>query len=354
MSQEEALEEDRREVMELLDKPLPPDPPAAAKRNRNSFQPPPTQRLLDVSPGPLPTRHGSIAGIGVGVTTPSARLSGAHSLCEPASSPLRLSSSVASSPARSQPGSEGSSHASSGGSGRSSIQLDIPPSVVGLDHTAQTYDRPPSRAFQGRSANAAVMGGFDLRAYNTFTRGRDYSRRCAHRGLSLDSRIRPSCRPSGRSLSPQSVRWDTNPFDLAARSEKIITEQGKIIEKSTAHRYLSDEALAQSSGSLARLAKPRSCQGWESDGARSSGEERLEKDPYDSGSNAAETSEEECDTTSSEDETGAGVQRKGSKRGRKGPADIGSPTQDGAASARSNPPQTQLAAAEEERTSGCQ
>lgn len=355
MSQEDAVERERREVMELLEKPLTPDPPATAKGNRISFQPPSVRTTSDVSPGPLPARHGSIAGIGVGVTPPSTRRSDALGVSEPASSRLRLSLSAASSPARSQAGSEGAPSASSGDLRRAPAQFNMSPSDVDQGLPAyvtrpqlQPQERSPSKAIQGRNATATLMGRFESRSFNGASKGRDDTRRRSQRRLSLDS----STVPSGHSLFPLSTQWmKTDPFNVAARSETSVTERGQVIDKSIAHQYLSDEALPQSSGSLARLARPGSRQGSDSDGTCFPEEGRLEIDLCNGVSNALETSDEENGTTSSEDDASRGVQGKSSKRGRNKPLDNCSPTQgNGPSSSNSKAPQSQLEAAEEERT----
>jgi hypothetical protein len=69
MSLEQALEEERREILELLEGRT---APQATARVRRGSSPAPVRSLLDTSPDPAAyMRHGSIAGIGVGVTQSS-------------------------------------------------------------------------------------------------------------------------------------------------------------------------------------------------------------------------------------------------------------------------------------------
>lgn len=362
MSLEAALEEERLQVVELLEGPRRASVPPAATRRDVPLTQPPVRSMLDVSPGPLPARHGSIAGIGVGVTPPSHRGSGPIILNEPASSPLRLSSSVASSPTSPERPPSGSVDDPSNGSNvvpseshvadrsgvdiHSDYKFDMQPSAPDQGpkrvSQPQAQDRPPSRAVQGKNAVAAVMGGFDLKAIPTLSRGRDSTRRISPRGLSLDSR--PS--HAGRSLSPKSARLlSANPINLAFRAGRLVTDKGKVIDKDSAYRHLSDEAMSRASGSLANLPRPASRQGSDADGQT---DERLEKDMYDSENNPIDTSEEEYDTSSSEDDSSLRA-RRGSKRGRKRSLDLHSSAEDDAMDFKSKPPQTLLAAAEEER-----
>ena len=364
MSLEAALEEERREVVEILEgnprrASIPP-----ARTERAPYTQPPVRSMLDPAPGPLPARHGSIAGIGVGVTPPGDRAPGNIVLNEPASSPLRLSSVV--SPSSSPERAPGDSVGVPSGSldtvsGKRNSMIDKSVANVLSDRQsdtqssqepgpprhvtyAQTQDRPPSRAVQGKNAMAAVMGGFDLKAIPTLSRGRDTTRRISPRGLSLDSKS-PS---AGRSLSPKGGRWlSPNPLNFALRSGRLVTDKGKVIDKDSAYRHLTDDALSKSGGSLANLPRPASRQGSDNDGQA---DERLEKDMYDSENNPIETSEEEVDTSSSEDDPGHRLRKEGSKRSKRRSLDLGSSTEDdGADTSKSKPPQSLLAAAEEER-----
>lgn len=107
--------------------------------------------------------------------------------------------------------------------------------------------------------------------------------------------------------------------------------------------HLADMALPKSSGSLSALPKPGSRRGSLDEGS-TAGDERLEKDAYDSENNPiGETSDEEdFDDSSSSDDESVG-------RGRKVSIEIISPSDDGSTGDAEEKPQSLLAAAEEER-----
>ena len=70
LSLEASLDEENRQVLAALDGPRSRSP-ALRQANRNVTPPPPIRSMLDVNHSPASTpRHGSIAGIGVGVTSP--------------------------------------------------------------------------------------------------------------------------------------------------------------------------------------------------------------------------------------------------------------------------------------------
>lgn len=359
---------------------------------------------MDYSPGTgsvLPPRHGSIAGIGVGVTPPSRYYSHSNdndnnnnnpyrrTWTGPASSsPLRLSSSAASTsslplsahehaeeeeqkqkqkqrqeqendstttatassapPRRSsdgtvrsherkksvgkasKPGSR-TSKTTATASASSSPVFDRPQVETmsfngsGSDHdalkgavvttnnpsspssslvptsTAQPQERPAT----GKRPKSAMMSGFDLKVgLPSFARGRDSGRRSTSREPSLDSRF-----PSrlARSMSPRNRWLNSNSLSLAtstlkaANSKSITDSKDKVIDMDNAYKNLSETALSKLSGSLS---KPGSRRGsYDGGSTTSAGDERLEKDMYDSENNPiSETSdEEEFDESSSSD-----------------------------------------------------
>jgi len=69
MSLEAAAEEERLKVMRRLEEATKPKKPKSPPLNSDRSESPisPVRSMLDVSSGPVP-RHGSIAGIGVGIT----------------------------------------------------------------------------------------------------------------------------------------------------------------------------------------------------------------------------------------------------------------------------------------------
>ena len=383
MSLEETLEQERRELVDLSEgrqtrhvqsgswTASPRNNPAGRNTTMVDFSPSPSP-----TPGALPPRHGSIAGIGVGVTPPS--YSYRRSWNEPVlSSPLRVSSSVASSSSSSHPSgddqekvkSEAAPRRSSDGTDRphgrkksvgksekSGVKatitpLDCPPLDTSdqdtlkratITTTTTAADIPtsptsPTRAHEklstGKNTVAAMMSGLDLKVgLPSFTsRGRDSVRHGSARGSSLDSRL-PSRLGAGRSISPRNRWLSSNPLSLATstfKSNKSATDnKGKVIGMD---KRLSD------TGSLSAHSKTGSGRRSSDAASLSPGDERLEKDMYDSENNPiAETSDEEDydDSSSSDDESVA--------RGRKVSIDIISPSseEEGADDAKKEKPES--------------
>ncbi|KAF9892159.1 hypothetical protein FE257_002565 [Aspergillus nanangensis] len=290
--------------------PTPPPPP------RKTLDPPAHITSLRTAPPPfpgdLPPRHGSIAGIGVGVTSPSGGRSGP----EPSSSstPVRAvrTSAVAPPPLpKPPPGSTDS--ASRRGSDpssnkdhkpRPSIRWDdsvsMSPSAAG--HGAARRSMPPqekstNRSLPGKNAMAAVMSGLDLRAVGlpSFTRGRDSGRNNTTRGTSLDSRV--SAPRFARSSSPKNRWLSPGSRNQPANSTKPVAAVPPAEKSKQASDTESPEKDArpvparESSDPDVKSAIPA--------------DERLEKDKYDSENNLLESSDEESDGSSSSDDEGS-------------------------------------------------
>ena len=377
MSLEETLEQERRELVDLSEgrqtrhvqsgswTASPRNNPTGRNTTMVDFSPSPSP-----TPGALPPRHGSIAGIGVGVTPPS--YSYRRSWNEPiSSSPLRVSSSAASSSSSSQPSGEDQEKVKSevaprrssdgtdrphgrkksvGKSEKSGVKATITPlDCPSFDTTDQnTPKRPtittttaadippssptsPTRAHEklstGKNTVAAMMSGLDLKVGlpSFASRGRDSVRHGSARGSSLDSRL-PSRLGVGRSISPRNRWLSSNPLSLATstfKSNKSATDKGKVIGMD---KRLSD------TGSLSSHPKAGSGRGSSDAGSLSPGDERLEKDMYDSENNPiAETSdEEEYDESSSSDDESVG-------RGRKVSIDVISPSSEEDDAAKEKP-----------------
>lgn len=372
MSLEETLEQERRELVDLSEgrqtrhvqsgswTASPRNNPTGRNTTMVDFAPSPSP---SPTPGALPPRHGSIAGIGVGVTPPS--YSYRRSWNEPiSSSPLRVSSSAASSSSSSQPSGEDQEKEKSevaprrssdgtdrlhgrkksvGKSEKSGVKatitpLDCPsfdtsdqntpkrPTSITTTTTTTAADIPPSsptsptqaheKLSTGKNTVAAMMSGLDLKVGlpSFASRGRDSVRHGSARGSSLDSRL-PSRLGVGRSISPRNRWLSSNPLSLATstfKSNKSATDKGKVIDMD---KRLSD------TGSLSSHPKAGSGRGSSDGWSPSPGDERLEKDMYDSENNPiAETSDdEEYDESSSSDDESV-------SRGRKVSIDVISPS----------------------------
>ncbi|KAE8144126.1 hypothetical protein BDV25DRAFT_167603 [Aspergillus avenaceus] len=317
MSLETALEEERRELVQEYQG----RNGAGSRRNQRTTPSVPRRSLFDIAPSPGAPRHGSIAGIGVGVTSPSPRRSWHEPLvtapitttttttpstsstatapssrrttsakAPPPLPPKKSSDDSEDAPRRSSdPISLNSNHKSDNHRPRPSIRWDdsvtMPPSVLSQRRASQAQEKPPAKALQGRTAMAAVMSGLDLRVgLPSFSRGRTSARNSSTRGTSLDSRLSPKNRwlsPSSRSPAAQ----PTKPAEKAKPTEPEVKQQP------------------------VRPANRR--QSSEDDVKSPAGEGRLEKDVYDSENNLIETSDEEADdSSSSDDEAGATRGRK--------------------------------------------
>ncbi|KAF7593006.1 hypothetical protein BBP40_012165 [Aspergillus hancockii] len=337
MSLETALEEERRELVQEFEG----RSGAGSRRNHRTTPSTPARSLFDITPstGALPPRHGSIAGIGVGVTSPSARRSWHEPLVttptttstatpptKNTSTPRRTTSAVAPPPLppkKSSGDSEDAPRRSSdpllvtkdsavdNNKHRRSIRWDdsvtMPPSVLSQRRAsqagqAQEKEKAPTKSQQGRNAMAAVMSGLDLRVgLPSFTRGRSSSRNSSARGTSLDSRISPK----NRWLSPSSrSQVAANP---PAKPTAPTVEKPKPTE--------TESAVKQQPPRPATGRQPSD------DDVKSPPSEdvRLEKDVYDSDNNLIETSEEEIDESSSSDDEG------NSERGRRKTPDRATP-----------------------------
>ncbi|RAL10643.1 universal stress protein family domain protein [Aspergillus homomorphus CBS 101889] len=429
MSLETALEEERRELLR--------ESGEGNHHHASSWYP--RRSLLDIAPSPgfVPPRHGSIAGIGVGVTSPSGRLYHHHHNSYPTSStsttttsaprrsstpttstapspttssrppplpsppvspstsptssttvttttttttttsppPPRTTSSVAPplppTPRKSSVQSDGGDKPGdnpatttttthkSGPSIRWDSALDMPPSAR---RASQSQEKPPAASSSNRLPSmAAVMSGLDIKVgFPSFVRGRDSGRSSSSRGNSLDSRV-PSLR-STRSSSPKR-RWlspgsrnqpadaakpilespkespNENPMDkrkeskeppkehTAEKPTESVQDPIKETPKESPKEGLTIASAPKVSPPPTPQATPQATtqppsapqSPTEADASFSApGEQRLEKDRFDSENNPIETSDEDGDElSSSDDEESPDRASEEAKRGRK-------------------------------------
>lgn len=391
MSLAAALEEERLELAGELEARN-----AASRRNQSATT---TRSFQDAAPSPespetLPPRHGSIAGIGVGVTPPVGRRNW-HDPA-PVAPSLRVNTAVAAAPPPAtttatattapattatattapQPTSEpeksfGQSAATtttrrfsdnaaldkkkladaqadsktSHSAATSPVASKPKPSIrwddsVVMSPSATSYslnrranrsadksNKPP----QSKNAMAAVMSGLDLKVgLPSFTRGRDSSRNNTQRGTSLDSRLSTS--RLGRSSSPRNRWLGSSSRNSSTNPGKPAPEKSKLVESANA-----EKPQATPTPALAPAPTPAPVQSGETADAdrkpSTSGDERLEKDMYDSENNPIETSDEEADDSSSSDDDSS------TERGRKPSVDIILPARSNSSgSAKTGPP----------------
>lgn len=173
---------------------------------------------------------------------------------------------------------------------------------------------------QNKSSMAAIMQGQEL---GSSVRGRDRGRHNSTAGVGGGSKS-PSSRLFNRSQSPG--------VGLMSVPGRFVTETGKVIDMNNAYRKLSNAALLNSGGGLANLPTNTASNHVHLSKGESlspTGEIRLQKDyyPNEGGEeDAVETSEEDPQTGSSGDEIWGQQGARGRKRGRrnKGARDGGS------------------------------
>ncbi|PLB40177.1 universal stress protein family domain protein [Aspergillus candidus] len=325
-----ALEEERLELAaELENRNGTSTRKAPQSQRRSVFDTVPD--LGNPTPAPFPPRHGSIAGIGVGVTPPSHR----RSLQEPllAPSPLRSATPPPPPPPTTSTPTTPSTHrvaatttsrapppivkpkptvSANGGTEpngkdkppekpRPSIRWDdsviMSPTANSYNYarrSSQQHERPPSRP-QSKNAVAAMMSGLDLSfGLPGFSRGRDSSRNNSKRGASLDSRL-PSRKARSRSTSPATrlmspgpprVPASTPSSPVMAKAKPYVVETTDLSANKPPSPPPVPPTQEPSDGDTAAKPAP-------------AGDERLAKDVYDSDNNLIETSEDDDDDSSS-------------------------------------------------------
>jgi post-segregation antitoxin (ccd killing protein) len=295
LSLEASLDEENREVLAALDRQRPRSP--ATRPTARTDTPPPTLRsMLDVDASPSTPRHGSIAGIGVGVTSPRQhrKESTADSRLDP-SDPSTWTTPHSSKPnsptltrtevkdARPRGGSDASPTTSGyvglprvqQGANRSfehDFQFDmssIPTS--GGTSTKQSADPTKKREGSGSSAMVAALSG-DLSNLHV---GRPLAASRSHG--SGDSRS-----PSGRINSPSSPSRAL--LSPTSPPGKLTTAHGTVVDEH-AHRRLSNKSNSFSTVT--------------DDSEEGAGRLPTDKPPFD---HVVESSDEDGDSAGSDDE----------------------------------------------------
>ena len=339
MSLESALDEERREVMNILEG-RPEQHRSPADKNGRTSSPAPVRSMLDVG-DPAAPRHGSIAGTGVGITnlsmrgTPSA--TGVRSMLDPSTpSPTRTTHSVTTSPTAAHPSNQGLHRAQSdaashppenrnrAGSDRDRGSIN-PQASYQFDMSSSVQGQPlPKRVTQGGkkqsqtlNSMAAILQGQEL---GPIPRGRDSGRHNSTAGILGGNSTSPSSRVNNRSQSPGGSLLNNNSFNLMPTPGKYLTDAGKVIDMNSAYRRLSDAALLKSGGQLSNLPTKSASHRVRLDSGETlspTGEVRLQKDYYEN----AETGEaaiESSDEEHSSDDDGWGASGiRGRRRGRR-------------------------------------
>ncbi|EER41720.1 universal stress protein family domain-containing protein [Histoplasma capsulatum H143] len=364
MSLESALDEERREIMDILEGRINRSQQSHS-RARHSSPSRPIRSMLDVALDPALQKHNSAAGPGAGVdaTSSSSRsVPPVRSLLDPISpSPLRLTHSAEPQPTQFEHA------ASSPPPPLSPLQPLSPKSPISSTrkelHARHSSDPAghigplpeptrrkqaiekyqfemlpsipsqarPKRVSQGgkKTANhatnathtnsmAAVMSGQELSSLPGFTRGRDTMRHGGTAGVSARHSKSPSSRLA-RSRSPSGGLLNTNSFNPKPVPGTFVTDTGKVIHLDHAYRQLSNAALSRSGGTLSKFQKSSTSRERGEDAVSESGDSRLQEDYYSgeetfSGENS---SDEENDYSSSAEEDWSAEIQRGRRRSRK-------------------------------------
>ena len=365
MSLESALDEERREILKLLEGPVaqrPPRAPATTAGLTRAFGQDgrtsspvgarsPVRSMLDVASDAPVRQRASFAAPGGAEGSAGSRPSypggGVRSMLDPMASPPPARSTPPGNKARpSAPQQQSASPRSRSDAASHPPEPTLRPTV---DKDRAMPDRPghspnsdyqfdilpasqagalPKRVTQGRtqastlsSSKSSALRSNDLGGAPT-GRGIDRGRNSiAGTGVtSHGSSASPSSRFS-RSKSPHTSKLNNNSLNLMPTPGKFVGNSGQVVDLGSAYRRLSDVYLARSAGSLSSLPArtgPEHIRADSGEVLSPSGEVRLQKDYYGQGENeeaAVESSDEE--SYGSSDEDWSSDARRGRKRSRK-------------------------------------
>ena len=321
MSLETALDDERREVMDILEgRPshnqdlgngsTAPFAPSGRMRS----PPPPVRSMLDVD-GPSTPKRGQNVRSMLDTGRPASIRSAHGTITSPGASHTTTLG-------RRRAGSDTVEPRPRGANEREAVNPNVDYQFQMLP-TIQNQALPKRVTQGGKKQNigsmASIMQGQEL---GQIPRGRDQGRHNSSVGIGRGS-TSPSARLLNRSQSPGTGTLMQTPG-------KFITDSGKVIDMNSAYRRLSDAALIKSGGGLSSLPTNNVSQRVHLGTGESlspTGEVRLQKDYYESGENgegAVESSDEDPQSGSSEDEHWGQQNIRGRKRGRRRmPADEG-------------------------------
>jgi hypothetical protein len=352
MSLEAALDEERREVMAALEgeKKARPASPTLTRNERTATPPPAVRSMLGVDTGPVSrtARHGSIAGIGVGITSPMSppsRLNPADPTTwtrrhqstsdQPASPPIPTINS----PDTKEQVSEG----------LPKVQDTPAQDQYQFDMSSAAPRQLPLRAAQGEkrprdgssSAMAAAISGDFSSLHVGLPKGVREGRHNSTAGIGGKSKS-PSSRITPRPESPKLLS-PTNP--ITTSPAKYTTDSGKAIDMILAYRQLSNKS--GNSGSFSTI------------NSESDVDLRVPKDELkgEEEEEAVESSDEdEVDPSSSDEESTTERGRRRARRKKYGSSDVESDADEESPLDTNDAPgrgqaRSLLAAAEEERKS---
>ena len=365
MSLEAALDQERREVMELLEGKSNQAGSPSAKRDGNASPVPAVRSMLNVSTEKAP-RHGSIAGIGVGITPPPPR-SSVRSLLDPQSAPpTNPTHSTSASPTSPQHPSRNRQRSSSDATSAMAKVNERQGDNIGSDYQFDMLPSIANQALPKRVGQAGRIGEFSSSAMSAAMSGDLNSLPSLNPSLGARTSRSPSAKV-GRSSSPTATMLGAQPYMPTSTQGRYVTDSGKVIDMGKAYKRLSDAALLKSGGSLSEATRKNSSRnrGSSVDSGSPAEDVRLEKDSpneFDSREPSIDSSEDDDDEEISSDEdlqseasrgrrrrrrkgsTGPDSEFSGSDADKKGGTTIGM----GRAKGERRKAQSLLAAAEEE------
>ncbi|KAL9105272.1 MAG: hypothetical protein Q9227_009531 [Pyrenula ochraceoflavens] len=304
MSLEAALDQERREVMDILEGKSNQPASPSAKRDRNAS---PTPAIRSV-----------------GITSPPPRTS-VRSLLDPKSPPPANSSHSATTSPTTPQSFSGNRQRSS--SDAASVRTKITDKQgVDIDNDYQ-FEMLPSIANQAmpkRVGQAGRLGEFSSSAMAAAMSGDLNSLPTLNPSMGIRTSRSPSAK-IGRSSSPGPNSLTSQSNVPSKKQGKYVTDSGKVIDMGKAYKRLSDAALLKSGGSLSEATRKSNSRGRGSsvDSASPGGDARLEKDDpqeYGDEDGSADSTEYEDEEATSEDEYQSEASRGRRRRRKKGSA----------------------------------
>ncbi|QDS74903.1 hypothetical protein FKW77_003888 [Venturia effusa] len=339
MSLESALNEEMKEVMAILEGKKSHSQLRTGPQRPSSpgFTQSPVRSMLDVGPGPA-GRRSSIAGVGVGITSP---VGSTFSQGQTYRSMLDTTSSPPG-PGLGAPRTHRLSHGSSSPPGfprgrgmpspkmrpEEQYQFSMMPSI---DSQAM-----PKRVTQGGKRKPGTMGGI-FGSLDSGPRNAPEDRRGSLLMMGTKSKSPAPGIHTSRSQSP-GHRLNSNSSSLMTVPGKYVSDNGQVIDLNNAYRRLSDAALLKSSGSLASLPTRKGVNLAKGEELAPDGGVRLTKDIHEDAS--GETTDDDEESPGSSDDDDWHPDHRGRGRTRK---------ESSGATDDKRTPKSLLAAAEEER-----
>jgi hypothetical protein len=287
MSLENALDEERREVLALLEgKTGPARPNSQQRASSPSVAKSPVRSMLDIGDAPMSPvlRHASIAGQGVGITSPNPpqkirSMLNPGGKAPPKSAPLAQTSSVP----------------------RINVEKDY---NFDINPTA-TSSAVPKRVSQGGKKLRGIFG----------------SSNNASRSDASRTYMGKSSKGSSSSPAIPKAKLNSNSSGLMTGPNVFVSDSGQLIDMSNAYRRLSDANLLKSGTSLAKLPLRKGSDPSRGEEQGPDGAMRLTKDYDEDAIDTSEGSEDGSDEEWDSDR-GRGRTRDGAEEGQRLPKSL--------------------------------